>query len=145
MEARTQVKPGVLPTKPIRKGNDLGNFTSSRGSQSGQSVYSSGAVSIGKGDPQSQYVLPEQAAEIRDLKALIDNLRRELERKDSRNDKLSKDMVSLRTALANQEVGASIGLTEYTLMVTYKLLGFTKLILCQILLNNSILFDCRGK
>ena len=52
-------------------------------------------------------MLPEQAAETRDLKGLIDNLRKELERKDSRNDKLSKDMVSLRTTLSNHEVNQS--------------------------------------
>ena len=42
--------------------------------------------------------------ETRDLKSLVDNLRKELERKENRNNNLSKDVISLRTTASNQEV-----------------------------------------
>lgn len=41
---------------------------------------------------------------LRDLNSLIDSLRRENERKDNRNELLSKDMVTLRTANTNMQV-----------------------------------------
>jgi len=42
--------------------------------------------------------------ESRDLRELCDQLYKELERKDGRNDKLSREVISLRTTIANQEV-----------------------------------------
>lgn len=42
--------------------------------------------------------------ESRDLRAVCDNLEKELDRKDSRNDNLSRELFSLRASYANQQV-----------------------------------------
>ncbi len=43
-------------------------------------------------------------SEARDLRVQLDHLYKELERKDVRNEKLTKEMVQMRTAMSNQEV-----------------------------------------
>jgi hypothetical protein len=84
MDNRLQVKPGALVTRAAR----------------------SGSVSRQPARPETNQNL--EATELRDFRSIIDNLRKDVERKDSRNDKLSKDMVSLRTIVANQEVGTEL-------------------------------------
>ena len=43
-------------------------------------------------------------SETRDLKLQLDQLHKELERKEIRNEKLAKEMIQLRTVISNQEV-----------------------------------------
>lgn len=49
--------------------------------------------------------LTRSNGESRDLKSMCDNLEKELERKEARNENLSKELTALRASYANQQVG----------------------------------------
>lgn len=49
--------------------------------------------------------------ESRDLQSICENLKKGLERRDLRNDNMSRELMSLREALANQQVSTFLNLT----------------------------------
>jgi hypothetical protein len=57
-----------------------------------------------KPGPLRSSVVRRNDGESRDLRSICDNLERELERRDQRNDNLSRELLSLRATLANQQV-----------------------------------------
>lgn len=57
-----------------------------------------------KPGPLRSSVVRRSEGETRDLRSVCDNLEKELERKDQRNDNLSKELLSLRASFANQQV-----------------------------------------
>lgn len=56
------------------------------------------------GPYKNSFVRRIDGPESRDLRAVCDNLEKELDRKDSRNDNLSRELFSLRASYANQQV-----------------------------------------
>ena len=56
------------------------------------------------GPYKNSIVRRTDGVESRDLRAVCDNLEKELDRKDSRNDNLSRELLTLRESYANQQV-----------------------------------------
>lgn len=59
-----------------------------------------------KPGPLRSSVVRRSDGETRDLRSVCDHLEKELERKDQRNDNLSKELLSLRASFANQQVNS---------------------------------------
>ena len=56
------------------------------------------------GPYKNSVVRRTDGVESRDLRAVCDNLEKELDRKESRNDNLSRELLLLRESYANQQV-----------------------------------------
>jgi predicted RNase H-like nuclease (RuvC/YqgF family) len=59
-----------------------------------------------KPGPLRSSAVRRSEGETRDLRSVCDHLEKELERKDQRNDNLSKELLSLRASFANQQVSS---------------------------------------
>lgn len=77
-----------------------------------------------KPGPLRSSVVRRSDGESRDLRSICDNLERELERRDQRNDNLSRELLSLRATLANQQVSNYI-MFESLFLITDNIFSFS--------------------